>query len=207
MSQPHPSSRWKRTVGPQWSSVRPTASSTTLHPMQQGMHSSYLNAISRPDLNPIEYQQFQQPPTILSTYPDVHHPSSVSPSVTASPSLSSNASSSSSGKALPVASFPSGSWDPSDLSDQERAMQQAQENQRQQQLYLQQLELMQRLQAMPGSTARPWYPTFGPTLTTESCSDSTILLDNPNQFTLINNAKLNRQAVGPHWRSIQTTAT
>ncbi|KAG0007287.1 hypothetical protein BGZ80_004848 [Entomortierella chlamydospora] len=59
---------------------------------------------------------------------------------------------------------------------------------------------------MPGSTTRPWYPTFGPAITT-SCSDSTIQLDNPNQFTLINNAKLNRHAVGPHWRSIQTSAT
>ncbi|KAF9435124.1 Ribonucleoside-diphosphate reductase large subunit [Entomortierella beljakovae] len=63
---------------------------------------------------------------------------------------------------------------------------------------------MQRLQAMPGSTTRPWYPTFGPSITT-SCSDNTIQLDNPNQFTLINNAKLNRNAVGPHWRSIQTS--
>ncbi|KAG0211763.1 hypothetical protein BGX31_001614, partial [Mortierella sp. GBA43] len=92
------------------------------------------------------------------------------------------------------------------LSEHQRALVQHQENQRQQEIYLQQLQLMQRLQAMPGSTSRPWYPTFGPILAT-SCSDNTIQLDNPNQYTLINNAKLNRHAVGPHWRSIQTSVS
>ncbi|KAG0217468.1 hypothetical protein BGX33_010479 [Mortierella sp. NVP41] len=92
------------------------------------------------------------------------------------------------------------------LSEHQRALQQHYENQKQQQLYLQQLQLMQRLQSMPGSTTRPWYPTFGPVISS-SCSDSTILLDSPHQYRLINNAKLNRHAVGPHWRSIQTSST
>ncbi|KAG0006642.1 hypothetical protein BGZ65_005695 [Modicella reniformis] len=53
---------------------------------------------------------------------------------------------------------------------------------------------------MPGSTSRPWYPTFGPTITT-TCSDSIIQLDNPNQYTLIiNNAKLNRHARKAIWQ-------
>lgn len=61
-------------------------------------------------------------------------------------------------------------------------------------------------QAMHGSTSRPWYPTFGPILPPSS-SDSTIQLDHSNQYTLNNNTKLNRQAVGPHWRSIHTPAS
>ncbi|KAG0335569.1 hypothetical protein BG004_008398 [Podila humilis] len=91
------------------------------------------------------------------------------------------------------------------LTDEQRALNQFQEHQRQQQLYIQQLQLMQKLQSMPGSTTRPWYPTFGPAITT-SCSDSTIQLDNPHQYTLMNNARLNKPSVGPHWRSIQPSA-
>ncbi|KAI7830667.1 hypothetical protein BC939DRAFT_473483 [Gamsiella multidivaricata] len=172
----HPSSGWRRTVGPQWSSVKPQGATPGPPPgMQQGFHSSYLNAISRPDLN-IDHQQ-QQPQQ--KQQHQVHSTNHASAST---------------------------EHDPHVMSEHQRALLQHQENQRQQQLYLQQLQLMQRLQAMPGSTTRPWYPTFGPAITT-SCSDSTIQLDNPNQYTLINNAKRNRHAVGPHWRSIQTSTT
>ncbi|KAF9288439.1 hypothetical protein BGZ74_000913 [Mortierella antarctica] len=94
----------------------------------------------------------------------------------------------------------------SSLTDEQRALNQFQEHQRQQQFYIQQLQLMQKLQSMPGSTTRPWYPSFGPAITT-SCSDSTIQLDSPHQYTLMNNARLNKPSVGPHWRSIQPSST
>ncbi|KAK3846817.1 MAG: hypothetical protein J3R72DRAFT_432467 [Linnemannia gamsii] len=213
----HPSSGWRRTVGAQWSSVKRQDSSSQIPPppMQQGMHSSLLVALSRPDLDQ-DYQQQQQQELLLQQQQELqlqqqqqqqqhqalllqqqqqqqheqtlstthHHPS--------------------------ASSYPESMLDPAahnnTQSEHQRALQQFNENQKQQQLYLQQLQLMQRLQSMPGSTARPWYPTFGPAITT-SCSDSTILLDSPHQYRLINSAKLNRHAVGPHWRSIQTSST
>ncbi|KAF9162241.1 hypothetical protein DFQ26_003744 [Actinomortierella ambigua] len=177
MSSQHQKARWQ-TVGPHWNSVRPSpAGSTSSSPVaHHGFHSSYLNAISRPDLNPALNKDDdtllpQRPtsPGSTSTAASAHDPCAVS--------------SSSAG----LTGVPP----------------QILEHRRQQQLYLQQLELMQKLQTMPGSTTRLWYPTFGPTVTT-TCSDSTILLDNPQQYTLNNSAKLNRHAVGPHWRSIQT---
>ncbi|KAF9351159.1 hypothetical protein BGX34_000757 [Mortierella sp. NVP85] len=188
----YPSQAWRRTVGPQWSSVKHRSAAGPPPGMQQGFHSSYLNAISRPDLSMgLNQDHDQQRHTLQEPFnsasssamlpPPGHHDSHASPIQT-----------------------PSHHTDT--LSEHQKALAQHQENQRQQELYLQQLQLMQRLQTMPGSTSRPWYPTFGPAITT-TCSDSTIQLDNPNQFTLINNAKLNRHAVGPHWRSIQTSAT
>ncbi|KAF9203698.1 hypothetical protein BGZ49_006135 [Haplosporangium sp. Z 27] len=184
----HPSSGWRRSVGPQWSSVKRQGPGSGSPPgMQQGFHSSYLNALSRPDLDPNfirrqQQHQLQQQEQLQSQDSDL---SSATPS-------SINGTS----NIVPLTDT---------QNEHQRAFLQYQENQRHQQLYLQQLQLMQRLQAMPGSTTRPWYPTFGPAITT-TCSDSTIQLDNPNQFTLINNAKINRHAVGPHWRSIQTSA-
>ncbi|KAI1306755.1 hypothetical protein EDD11_004653 [Mortierella claussenii] len=77
------------------------------------------------------------------------------------------------------------------------------EQQLQHQLYLQQLPLQQRLHAMPGSTTHPWYSTFGLARTTAS-ADNTFLLDGPQQYKLINHAKLNKQSVGPHWRSVHS---
>ncbi|KAG0236968.1 hypothetical protein BGW42_002181 [Actinomortierella wolfii] len=166
MSQ-HQKARWQ-TVGPHWNSVRPSpAGSTSSSPVvHHGFHSSYLNAISRPDLKRDDD----------------------TPSTQRSPTLGQSSTDES-----PIATSSSLSGVPPQYL----------EHHRQQQLYLQQLELMQKLQTMPGSTTRLWYPTFGPTVTT-SCSDNTILLDNPHQYTLNNTAKLNRHAVGPHWRSIQT---
>ncbi|KAF9190654.1 hypothetical protein BGZ50_000116 [Haplosporangium sp. Z 11] len=177
----HPTPGWRRSVGPQWSSVKQHGTGSVPPPaMQQGFHTSYLNAISRPDLNhdyQQQQQQLEQPRQQLQQQqqptPPSSNPSSRATRIT---------------------------------TEHQRALLQHEENQKQQQHYIQQLQLMQRLQAMPGSTTRPWYPTFGPAITT-SCSDSTIQLDNPSQYTLINNAKLNRQAVGPHWRSIQTSST
>ncbi|KAG0084577.1 hypothetical protein BGZ93_000409 [Podila epicladia] len=142
------------------------------------MHSAYLNAISRPDLNP-EYLNFKSSPTDIpqghnQQQHQIHHDTPMEQE--------------------------------SSLTDEQRALNQFQEHQRQQQLYIQQLQLMQKLQSMPGSTTRPWYPTFGPAITT-SCSDSTIQLDSPHQYTLMNNARLNKPSVGPHWKSIQPSST
>ncbi|KAF9202619.1 hypothetical protein BGZ59_002072 [Podila verticillata] len=139
------------------------------------MHASYLNAISRPDLNP-EYLNFKSSPGHNQQQQEQqnYHDTPMEQE--------------------------------SSLTDEQRAVNQFQEHQRQQQLYIQQLQLMQKLQSMPGSTARPWYPTFGPAITT-SCSDSTIQLDSPHQYTLMNNARLNKPSVGPHWRSIQPSTT
>ncbi|KAF8938886.1 hypothetical protein EDD21DRAFT_233605 [Dissophora ornata] len=80
------------------------------------------------------------------------------------------------------------------------------EYQRQHQLYLQQLQLMQRRQVIPGGTALPWHTTFSPA-NTPACSDNTILLENSQRCTLISNSRLNKQPVGPHWRSVWTVAS
>ncbi|KAG0260549.1 hypothetical protein BG011_001822 [Mortierella polycephala] len=182
----HPIPGWRRSVGPQWSSVKQHGTGSVPPPaMQQGFHTSYLNAISRPDLNHDyqQQQQQQQQQQLEQHRQQLQQQQQLTPP-------SSNPSS----RATSI------------MTEHQRAHLQHEENQKQQQLYLQQLQLMQRLQAMPGSTTRPWYPTFGPAITT-SCSNSTIQLDNSSQYTLVNNAKLNRQAVGPHWRSIQTSST
>ncbi|KAF9970551.1 hypothetical protein BGZ73_006720 [Actinomortierella ambigua] len=175
MSQ-HQKARWQ-TVGPHWNSVRPspTGSASSSPVVHHGFHALYLNAISRPDLNPP-----------LNKDDD-----------TLSPQLPTSPGSSSAGASVLDLCADSSSAGPAGVPPQ------ILEHRRQQQLYLQQLELMQKLQTMPGSTTRLWYPTFGPTVTT-TCSDSTILLDNPQQYALSNSARLNRHAVGPHWRSIQT---
>ncbi|KAG0319342.1 hypothetical protein BGZ97_002348 [Linnemannia gamsii] len=212
----HPSSGWRRTVGAQWSSVKrqnATPSPIPTPPMQQGMHSSLLVALSRPDLDQ-EYQQQQQQQLLLQQQQELqqleqqqqHHQQEQQALLLQQQQQQQHQ------HQAPASSYPTGSMfdhaaaHHNTQSEHQRALQQFNENQKQQQLYLQQLQLMQRLQSMPGSTTRPWYPTFGPAITT-SCSDSTILLDSPHQYRLINNAKLNRHAVGPHWRSIQTSST
>ncbi|KAK3811117.1 MAG: hypothetical protein J3Q66DRAFT_351075 [Benniella sp.] len=195
----YPSQGWRRTVGPQWSSVKHRSAAGAPPGMQQGFHSSYLNALSRPDLNMDFHQDHNQDQNQVQQR---HTPPE--PLNSASSGMHHLPGHHNSHASLAIETPSSHHTDT--LSEHQKALAQHQENQRQQELYLQQLQLMQRLQTMPGSTSRPWYPTFGPAITT-TCSDSTIQLDNPNQFTLINNAKLNRHAVGPHWRSIQTSAT
>ncbi|KAF9104553.1 Ribonucleoside-diphosphate reductase large subunit [Mortierella sp. AM989] len=75
------------------------------------------------------------------------------------------------------------------------------------QLQKEHLQLMQRLQTTPGGMTLPWYPTFGPTTLPSTCSDRTIILTNPQQYTMTNHTRLNKQSVGPHWRSIPNSPT
>ncbi|OAQ27966.1 hypothetical protein K457DRAFT_139089 [Linnemannia elongata AG-77] len=211
----HPSSGWRRTVGAQWSSVKrqqDASSPSSPHPMQQGMHSSLLVALSRPDLDQ-DYQHQQQQELLLQQQQELQQLQQQQQYQQEQQALllQQQQQQQSQQQQVVTSSYPGSMLDQTvahnnTQSEHQRALQQFNENQKQQQLYLQQLQLMQRLQSMPGSTTRPWYPTFGPAITT-SCSDSTILLDSPHQYRLINNAKLNRHAVGPHWRSIQTSST
>ncbi|KAF9543949.1 hypothetical protein EC957_000314 [Mortierella hygrophila] len=213
----HPSSGWRRTVGAQWSSVKrqqDASSPIPPHPMQQGMHSSLLVALSRPDLDQ-DYQHQQQQQLLLQQQQELQQLQQQQQYQQEQQALllqqQHQQQQQEQQQQVATSSYPGSMLDHAAThnntqSEHQRALQQFNENQKQQQLYLQQLQLMQRLQSMPGSTTRPWYPTFGPAITT-SCSDSTILLDSPHQYRLINNAKLNRHAVGPHWRSIQTSST
>ncbi|KAF9284511.1 hypothetical protein BGZ68_004639 [Mortierella alpina] len=196
----HPSPGWRRTVGPQWSSVKRQGTGSVPPPaMQQGFHISNLHALSRPDLDSDFLQQQQE--RQQQQQEQQEHQQSVSFA-----SSSNQLATGSNQLNQQLNGFSTLSTQDHTQSEHQRTLQQQDENQRQQQLYLQQVQLTQRLQGMPTSTTRPWYPTFGPAITT-SCSDSTIQLDSPQQYTLNNNAKLNRHAVGPHWRSIQTSST
>ncbi|KAG0049824.1 hypothetical protein BGZ83_005351 [Gryganskiella cystojenkinii] len=233
----HPSSGWRRSVGAQWSSVRPRQAPTLPTTMQPGIHNSYLIAISRPDLSLEQQRQLQlhqqqqqqlqlqqqheqlqiqqqqqqqqlqlQQQQLLQQHQQQH---------LQTPFAASNgfANSGTDPSRQPIVngtkqehrtSSSNNTYTP---DDQQRAIhQQLQQQEREDTQTQQQQQFAQRLQSIHSNTARAWYPTFGPAITT-SCSDSTIQLDNPNQFTLINSAKMNRHAVGPHWRSIQAAST
>lgn len=185
MTSPGPS-RW-RTVGPHWSSVRPSTPSSHGSPVpdtppptpgatqRMSMHSFGMATA---------YHTYHSD---LHRYPSNHFDQQTSYGHSSSPVSDINN-------------------NDQDISENERALQHSRESQRQQHLYLEQLQLTQKLQSMPGSTVRAWYPTFGPAVTT-TCSNNTIILDNPNHYTLASNAKANRQSVGPHWRSIPPAST
>ncbi|KAF9956321.1 hypothetical protein BGZ70_009962, partial [Mortierella alpina] len=206
----HPSPGWRRTVGPQWSSVKRQGTGSVPPPaMQQGFHISNLHVLSTPDLNSdfLQQQQVrQQGGQQQQQQQEQEQQQQLQQQLASFGTLSSQIATGSSQSDQPLNGFSTLSTQDHTQSEHQRTLQQHDENQRQQQLYLQQVQSTQRLQGMPTSTTRPWYPTFGPAITT-SCSDSTIQLDSPHQYTLNNNAKLNRHAVGPHWRSIQTSST
>ncbi|KFH65138.1 hypothetical protein MVEG_08619 [Podila verticillata NRRL 6337] len=190
MSSPGPS-RW-RTVGPHWSSVRPSTPSSHSSPVPD-----------TPPPNPGATQKMSMHSFGMATayhtyHSDLHrYPSNHFDQASYSHSHSDN---------NPVSDINNINNGNQRISESERALQHSRESQRQQQLYLEQLQLTQKLQSMPGSTVRAWYPTFGPAITT-TCSNNTIILDNPNHYTLASNAKANRQSVGPHWRSIPPAST
>lgn len=185
MSSPGPS-RW-RTVGPHWSSVRPSTPSS---------HGSRVP--DTPPPNPGATQRMSMHSFGMTSAYHTYHSD-----LHGYPSNHFDQASHGHGNNNPVSDISNSNQR---LSENERALQHSRESQRQQQLYLEQLQLTQKLQSMPGSTVRAWYPTFGPAVTT-TCSNNTIILDNPNHYTLASNAKANRQSVGPHWRSIPHAST
>ncbi|KAF9427795.1 hypothetical protein BGZ94_004118 [Podila epigama] len=180
MSLPGPS-RW-RSVGPHWTSVRPeipvtgsgSGSGSGTPTQRMHMHSSHYHSNILSDLHRYPPTHFDQPTNQYT--PVTITTDETTPSITTTTTANTT------------------------NTKEEHTLEHSNNTQPP---FLEPSQHPHELQSTPGKTIRSWYPTFGPAITT-SCSDNTILLDNPNQYqyALATNAKANRQSVGPHWRSI-----